>query len=234
MGWKEIWRRKGAQAPGNPTPADLAALNGYDTGAGAASFEALRDHALRTAARLGVGPKASVLEIGCGAGAFLLPIAKTGASVTGIDISAGHLAVARQAIPNGRFSAGDAVSLPFADAAFDIVIGGACFLYLDSRRDAEAALSEAIRVMKPGGRGVVTDLPDAARQQESERIRRGALGEAEYERLYAGLLHLYFDRDAMVKLAATRSAAASVTTQNIEGYANSPNRFNLWLEKPSG
>jgi O-methyltransferase len=101
----------------------------------------------------------SVLEIGCGRGGNLYYIARyTQASrVCGLDRSPGNIAFCRRA-HEGRqiaFVQGDAQQLPFAEASFDAVLN------LESSHcypDYLGFLSEASRVLKPGGRLAYGDL----------------------------------------------------------------------------
>lgn len=231
MSWKDVWHRKGNEAPAVPTVADLMYLNGYDSGAGYAEQNALDNFAAVVGARLDVRPDMRLLEVGCGAGAWLRHHYLNGMDVSGADFSLGHLNVARQIMPRGNFANADATYLPYRSEIFDITIAGSCFLYLPDPQSAEDALTELIRVLKAGGRGAVTDLPDAALRREAEITRRGALGPDQYDRRYSGLDHQYFSRTEMVSLCARLGVTATTSTQEIAGYGNSPYRFNLWFEK---
>ena len=64
----------------------------------------------------------SVLDIGCGTGAFTAEIARKCKRVTGVDISQTQIDLARKNIPTGRFLHGDAASVQFPAASFDAVI----------------------------------------------------------------------------------------------------------------
>ena len=232
MSWKDIWRAKGAKAPSDPTITDLMVLNGYDSGAGLAAFDALDAFSARVGVRLDIKSGVRLLVVGCGSGAWLRRHYLNGVHVSGVDFSAAHLRVARHMMPAGGFVAADARSLPYPDAEFDVAAAGSCFLYLPDVQAASDAFGELIRVLRPGGRGVVTDLPDEKMRIESETFRRDELGQTEYERRYAGLVHQYFNRDGMISLSEQLGCRATTTTQEIAGYGNSPYRFNLWIEKP--
>lgn len=135
-------------------------------------------------------------------------------------------------MPAGRFACANATSLPFAPDSFDVVFAGACFLYLPDENTADAVFGEIEKALRPGGRGAITDLPNLATRADAERIRRGALGKGEYDRMHAGLEHQYFERDRMIQNAQRLGLRANATTQEIAGYGNSPYRFNIWFEKP--
>ncbi|SFR00369.1 class I SAM-dependent methyltransferase [Desulfoscipio geothermicus] len=101
-------------------------------------------------------PGMSVLDIGCGTGNYSLELARQGLQVTGIDISPGMLARARaKAEAEGlpvQFIRGNAGRLPFGDNSFNYVVSVSALEFLP---DLGAALLEAYRVLKPGGRLVV-------------------------------------------------------------------------------
>ena len=92
-----------------------------------------------------------VLEIACGTGRFTVMLAERGADVTGIDISAAMLALAREnASVAGvgdhlEFARGDAGRLPFPDDAFDTVIAVRFFHLADT---PASFLSEMARVAR--------------------------------------------------------------------------------------
>ncbi|MFE1831805.1 class I SAM-dependent methyltransferase [Streptomyces yangpuensis] len=92
-----------------------------------------------------------VLDAGCGAGPLTAALRDRGAVVTGLDVSAAMLALARRRLGDGaalhRADLRD--RLPFADAEFDDVIASLVLHYLE---DWGPTLSELRRVLRPGGR----------------------------------------------------------------------------------
>jgi SAM-dependent methyltransferase len=97
--------------------------------------------------RAGLRPGQTVLDAGCGSGAFLRVAADHGAVVSGIDASEALLAIARERVPDADLSLGDLQRLPYADDTFDAVTGFCSFFFAD---DMVEALREAGRVAKPG------------------------------------------------------------------------------------
>ncbi len=113
-----------------------------------------------TLRRLEAAPGERVLDLGCGTGALLASLAggAADADLTGIDLSGEMLEVARgRKRPPMRLIQGSAEDLPFAAEAFDAVVSTSVFHYF--RRPA-VALGEIRRVLRPGGRLVVTDWCD--------------------------------------------------------------------------
>jgi len=105
-------------------------------------------------ARYAVGD--TLLELGCGAGVSTAQIARRLSRVQclGSDISTPAIQHAQwaQRMPNLRFAVADANNLPFADESFSMVASCDC---LEHVPNLEAALSESMRVTKPGGRIIV-------------------------------------------------------------------------------
>jgi SAM-dependent methyltransferase len=104
-------------------------------------------------ARLALKPGQRLLDVACGSGNLAIPAARAGAIVTGVDIATNLLEQARaRAESEGltiQFDEGDAENLPYADAAFDVVVTmyGAMFA-----PRPELVAAELVRVCRPGGR----------------------------------------------------------------------------------
>ena len=97
----------------------------------------------------GVGDGTSLLDLGCGDGAFCAFAAAHGAVVHGIDVEPDAVACALEAVPGADFRLGLMENLPWADASFDVVTA---FDSLQYALDPEMALTEASRVVRADGR----------------------------------------------------------------------------------
>src|SRR5215213_4844010 len=111
-------------------------------------------------------------------GRHSLWLAAGGAAVTAMDFSEGMLAEARQK-PGAeavRFVAHDLHErLPFADGAFDLVVSG---LVLEHLRELDGFFAEARRVLKVGGRAVVSAMHPAMFLRDAQaRFTDPATGE---------------------------------------------------------
>ena len=102
-----------------------------------------------------------VLDLGCGTGRHTAWLVETGARVTAVDFSERMLERAR-----AKVSAADVrlivhdlhEPLPLGDASFDALVSG---LVLEHLRDLERFFGEAHRVLRPGGRAVVSAMHPA-------------------------------------------------------------------------
>jgi 2-polyprenyl-6-hydroxyphenyl methylase/3-demethylubiquinone-9 3-methyltransferase len=92
----------------------------------------------------------TILDVACGGGFLANPLAEAGHAVTGIDLSRDSLDVAQRHDPTRSvaYLAMDAQTLAFPDGHFDAV----CMMdFLEHLPERDAVISEAARVLKPGG-----------------------------------------------------------------------------------
>jgi 2-polyprenyl-3-methyl-5-hydroxy-6-metoxy-1,4-benzoquinol methylase len=106
-------------------------------------------------------PGMKVLDVGCGAGHLLEPLALLlgeSGHITGVDLSEVLIAEARRRwTKRGAqidFQLGDATALSFGDALFDVVTAN---LLLQHLPDPSSAVAEMVRVLRPGGILLVTE-----------------------------------------------------------------------------
>jgi demethylmenaquinone methyltransferase/2-methoxy-6-polyprenyl-1,4-benzoquinol methylase len=104
-------------------------------------------------------PSPVCVDLACGTGdvAFLLAGRYPGAVVTGVDLSAPMLAIARERnrSTNVRFERGDLCDLPFPDGSADVVTGSYA---LRNAPDLRTAIAEVHRVLSPGGVAAFLDF----------------------------------------------------------------------------
>jgi ubiquinone/menaquinone biosynthesis C-methylase UbiE len=121
-----------------------------------------------------------VLDLGCGRGAVLIMAAKrltTGRAV-GVDLwksfdQSGNSSEAtqRNAVAEGvadrvELRTGDLRSLPFEDNSFDVIVSNFAIHNISVRDGRDKAISEAVRVLRPGGRLLIVDVRGTGRHQE--------------------------------------------------------------------
>lgn len=113
------------------------------------------------------------LDSGSGTGAFAFALAPYVGEVVAVDTREDYLEAGRAIAPeNVRFQEGDATALPFGYATFDVA--GSVRLLHHVRRP-ELAVSELVRVTRPGGRLLIADQlgsVDPLRSLELDRFER--------------------------------------------------------------
>jgi SAM-dependent methyltransferase len=123
---------------------------------------------------------AKILDAGCGPGEMAAVLMQRGYEVWGIDIAEPMIRHARERGGATRFRVGDIERIPFPDSTFDGVVCLGVLEYLDS--DAKA-LTEIGRVLKPGGKAVVSTPNALCPLSQMDRVFAAA------ESLYASAKH---------------------------------------------
>jgi SAM-dependent methyltransferase len=164
------------------TPAVAEIMNRHmgfapDTRAGTVPAEAIPE----LAEELRLRPGSTLLDLACGRGAYGLLIAQqAGTGLIGVDFSAQALTGAREqatrmGVSNASFRTGALTATGLPDASADAVL---CTDAIHFPDDPASAYDEIRRVLKPGGRVVLTCWEPLDRNDErlSLRVRRANLG----------------------------------------------------------
>jgi SAM-dependent methyltransferase len=99
------------------------------------------------------GPGQDVLDLGCGTGTVARLAGARGARVVGVDPASRLLEVARGAVPGATFRSGSAEAIPAPDRSFDLVLSSFALIF---SQEPERAAAEIARVLRPGGRLVMS------------------------------------------------------------------------------
>jgi ArsR family transcriptional regulator len=147
-------------------------------------------------------PRARYADLGIGDGLLTLMLAEVAERVTAVDISKEMLSqlrtrAAAQGLTNIELVEGEIEDLPLPDASFDVVVMSQALHHAVA---PERALSEARRILIPGGRLLVLDLLAHTEEWVRDQLQHVHLGfsEAQLESLLAGagFERLYIQRAA--------------------------------------
>ncbi len=227
--WREIWEAKGRRSSG-----ELHTIDGYDL-LNASEWEAM---IAALAAPFALRRDMSVVELGCGAGAFLSALQgiEPGLRVAGLDYASSLIAIARTRI-TGEFFVGDICACPaVATASADLTCSFGVLLYLDSEVDVCRALAEIDRVTKPGGQIYVGEVSDLAKREAALEQRKST--HAAHDRVSAKVIdHLYLPKE----LFAAEAGRLGWTNVRMVDHATMPAlagnplavyRYSLYADKP--
>jgi ubiquinone/menaquinone biosynthesis C-methylase UbiE len=94
----------------------------------------------------------TLLDVGCAEGVEVNEFRKLGLKADGVDTKEDFISKAQKRFPEANFVVGSAEKLPFKDQSYDIIFSINTLFYTD----VEKSLPEFCRVLKKGGRGVVS------------------------------------------------------------------------------
>ena len=162
-------------------------------------------------------PVVDVLDLGAGTGALTGGLLAAGLSVTAVEPDPAMLAELARQWPGVPAAVGRAEAVPLPDAAVDAVFVATAFHWFD----ADRALPEIARVLRPGGvLAVLYDLVDTTVPwaAELDRLSRTSVSlppaEAEYAPAYAGFGPVQLGRFAHGHLRTAESMTATIGTHS--------------------
>ena len=137
--------------------------------------------------RLRASGARDMVDIGCGEGRFCRMARDAGLAPIGVDPTGALLEEARRRDPRGTYHKAMAEALPLADACVDLAV---FYLTLIDIPDLSAAITEAVRVLRPGGRILIANLAGFITAARHDGFGRNADG--------TGTIHMrnYLDADA--------------------------------------
>lgn len=100
------------------------------------------------------GPVGDALDVACGTGRYTEILVARGYKTIGVDQSPEMVALAREKVPTAEFRIGHLENLPLADSSVDLAV---CGLALTHLSEVSTAIKELARVVRPGGRVIISD-----------------------------------------------------------------------------
>lgn len=156
--------RKYANGPAEDLPGGGASVGELDAGAGYAAWSGIYDSLPSSYLEVEEpivhrlfeeGPAGTALDAACGTGRTTAALAARGYRTIGVDQSPDMLEHARRKVPDGEFHEGRLEKLPVDDASVDLAVSTLALTHVPDLTDAVAELA---RVVRPGGRVIVSDL----------------------------------------------------------------------------
>lgn len=164
-----------------------------------------------------------VLDIGCGTGNAALGAARAGAEIVALDPAVRLIEVARErAAAEGveiDFVVGQAESLPFEDATFDVVLSVFGVIFT---ADPEGAIREMLRVLRPNGRVFVSAWVPTGTIAELMGVFGRAMAAATGSTPQRFAWH---DRDAVAEVAGRYGATVDIYDGEIQFSGESPEAY---------
>ena len=182
---------------------------------------------------IGLKENDKVLELGCGAGAFLLSLQKEfSCKIFGIDYSESVIEIARDNL-HGTFITSDASQVSKMNEAFDLIFLHSVMQYFPSLDYTRKIIEEAYLYLANDGKIGLLDVNDKTKEDIYNSSRRLKYkNPKEYDLLYSNYPHNFFSKKEISKML-TEAGFKNISfyPHVIDTYGNSKLRFNVIGEK---
>jgi ubiquinone/menaquinone biosynthesis C-methylase UbiE len=221
--WHAVWSQKALELKEECS----SVINGYHFITEARYNELIS----RVIAPMNLRAGQSLLECGCGSGAFLqaVDLACPGLNLFGMDYSESMLEAARVKMPRAVFLSGDIRNLSvLKNESFDHSAAFAVLCYLNHLDEARQALDELVRVTRPGGCIFLGDTSDAGKRKEATRLLK------KIWRPRAIPEYLFFEKDFFYRYADAQKLTLRIIGMDLPELAWYPPRslrYSVYLYK---
>lgn len=209
--WIEYYRVRGAKG------GDLREISGYSHGLAQLTEEGLADITGTARNVLGLKNTDRLLDVGCGVGLLTQQLVGDVEIVVGLDANPEMMTNARGDSGFARV-AGMADRLPFDISTFDKIFCHSIFQYFPDYEYAASVVKEMVRVLRPGGKCLIMDVPDIA--------KKGAYSDIKTPDSH-NLERLFYNKDWFLQVTPN----SHVFEQTIRDYDNSKFRFNVLIQQ---
>ena len=218
--WRSVWGRRRLNEYGS-IHEQLIRANGFDQGAGKVDADLYTEFVHKFSKLINLATSETLFEVGCGSGAFLYPLNKN--TVGGLDFSLPLIEIAKKFLPHGSFICDEATNLDTAEK-YDHVFAHSVFQYL-SIDQAETVLTKMIA--KASKTVSILDIPNKAKQDQQETVRKQSIGEELYKSKYQDLLHTYYPTQFFLKFPELIKLKNIILKESVMNYESNDFRFGI-------
>ena len=228
--WRAIWNRRKpgtGKLSGNWEDIflELKRLNGYDVMGGGIALDAFLEQDAQTRELLQVSAGSSVFEVGCGTGANIYLMARSGMTVGGTDYAEGLIETARKVLPSPtELYSGEADTIA-TEQKYDAVFSNGVFPYFPDEEYAARVLTRMLE--KSRGPIGVMGLHDIEKRADYLAFRRANI--PNYDELYKDLDRHFYEHSFFEDFAAAHNLRIVFPEMLLEGYWNTPFIFNCFM-----
>ena len=172
--WSRFWDERGKSHPDE----DPIAIDGWDYGISMMGEKQADILCKQAANALSLTPESRFLEVGCGAGMFLLPLSEKVSISMGCDMAESMLKRAHRINDKLEMQVAEANCLPYQSNTFDAILVYSVFHYFPSLEYATHVLGELYRVCRDRGRIWIGDVPDKTKKERAFSHRKQAMKES--------------------------------------------------------
>jgi len=230
--WKIIWNSKIENSKKKSSLKDLINLNGYDSHSAKISTKEWYKYTNFFVNKFKLKPPNSILDIGCGSGAFLYPFYKKNISCYGLDYSSSLIKICKKNMPKGNFYASEASNLKkLKKYNFDFIFISSVFQYFPNLAYAKKVIKQLKFISKQNTKIFILDVPDTNKQNRWIKYIKEVIGYRSYMAQYGNLKHYWYNRKTLKNIIQKENFKVKIFDQKLIKKPNSKFRFNAFVEK---
>ncbi len=229
--WKQIWNKNAKKiTPKNLK--DLIKLNGHSSATSEIKEKDWKKYTNYFTKKYNFKQNHSILEIGCGSGAFLYFFFKKKIQCFGIDNSENLIKIAKKFFKKENFHTGEANNLSkIKNKKIDFIFANSVFQYFKNLKYATQVLDEMVRISHSETRIIILDVPDKNKYELWKKSAIKKIGISEFKKNYKNLKHKFYDKSFFYNYALSKKLNISILNQKLIKKENSKFRFNIFLNK---
>ena len=233
--WLKVWNDRSMDMnPSKTLLENLIIANGFDHGEVDYEEDEWRRMCLHFGELIGIDESYKILEIGSGAGAFLLPLQENfSCKIYGIDYSEPLIRLAREKL-NGNFYIGEASQLNIIKEKFNLILAHSVVHYFPTHNYTNEVINQAYSLLYDGGKIGLLDINDASKEDiyhASRKVKHTKTKDYD-SRFSNNHPHLFFTKEEIADSLSNAGFDNINFYKNIiESYGNSNFRFNVIAEK---
>ena len=227
--WKNIWDKNAKQVkPKNLY--DLLKLDGFSSPTSEINLNEWKKYTNYFIKKYNIQQNQSVLEIGCGCGAFLYFFSKKKIKCFGIDYSKELIRIAKKFFKKNNFFVGQANNLSqIKNKKFDFIFANSVFQYFGNLKYAKQVLDEIIKISHVNTKIIILDIPDKKKYSLWQKSAIKKIGLADFRKTYKNSKHKFYEKKFFYNYASSNKLNISISNQTLIKKENNKFRFNIFL-----
>ena len=176
--------------------------------------------------------KDNVLEIGCGAGAFLFPLYKKKINCFGADFSRELIRHCKKFLVSKNFYVRDAINLTvFKKRKYSFIFANSLFQYFPTQFYAKKVLDQIFNLTDEKTKIFLLDIPDKKKYNNWKLSVIKKIGQKDFSIKYKNTKHRFYDKNFFFDYCNKNKYKIKISKQNLIKKENSKFRFNVLMYK---
>ncbi len=229
--WKSIWNQN-AKRKKSKNLQDLLSLNGHFSPTSNINVNDWNNYINHFVQKYNITKKDNILEIGCGAGAFLFPFFKKKINCYGVDFSKELIKHCKKFLNPSNFYVREVNNLKILKKRnYSYIFANSIFQYFPSEFYAKKVLNEILSLANPKTKIFLLDIPNKIKYNKWKRSVIQNIGKQNFNLKYNQVKHRFYNKEFFINYCKIKKYKIKFSPQNLIKKENSKFRFNIFITK---